>query len=93
VRAPRAAFIWLVDVRYLTGNPWKAVNDPRVVQRQTTMQIQRALPADLWRRLRHELDRRCSEGAARHAARSWVCSGAGSVKLTGEAFLEYGTMT
>jgi integrase len=60
VRALRAAFTWLVDVRYLAGNPWKAVNDPRVVERETAMQIQRALPADLWRRLRSELDRRCA---------------------------------
>jgi integrase len=61
VRVLRAAFTWLVDVRYLAGNPWKAVNDPRVVERETAMQIQRALPADLWRRLRHELDRRCAQ--------------------------------
>jgi integrase len=60
VRALRAAFTWLVDVRYLAGNPWKAVNDPRVVERETAMQIQRALPADLWRRLRNELDKRCA---------------------------------
>jgi len=26
------AFTWLVDVRYLAGNPWKAVNDPCVVR-------------------------------------------------------------
>jgi hypothetical protein len=51
VRALRAAFTWLVDVRYLAGNPWKAVNDPKIVQRETAMQIHRALPADLWRRL------------------------------------------
>jgi integrase len=59
VRALRAAFTWLVDVRYLAGNPWKAVNDQKIVQRETAMQIQRALPADLWRRLRNELDKRC----------------------------------
>jgi hypothetical protein len=47
VRALRAAFTWLVDVRYLAGNPWKPVNDPKIVQRETAMQIQRALPADL----------------------------------------------
>jgi len=61
VRALRAAFTWLVDVRYLAGNPWKAVIAHRVIQRETAMQIQRALPADLWRRLRHELDRRCTD--------------------------------
>jgi hypothetical protein len=28
-RALRGASTWLFDVRYLAGNPWKAVNDPR----------------------------------------------------------------
>jgi integrase len=73
VRALRAAFTWLVDVRYLAGNPWKAVNDPKIVQRETAMQIQRALPVDLWRRLRRELDRRCTEeGASTRDARLGV---------------------
>jgi hypothetical protein len=31
------------------------------VERETAMQIQRALPADLWQRLRHELDKRCTD--------------------------------
>jgi len=70
-RALRAAFTWLVDVRYLAGNPWKAVNDPRVVERETAMQIQRALPADLWRRLRSELDRRCAEEGDAKLAVQW----------------------
>src|SRR5471030_2495315 len=60
VQALRAAFTWLVDVRYLAGNPWKAINDPKIVQREAAMQIHRALPADLWRRLRDELDKRCT---------------------------------
>jgi hypothetical protein len=33
VRALRAAFTWLVDVRFLAGNPWKAVNDPASCRR------------------------------------------------------------
>ena len=61
VRALRAAFTWWVDVRYLAGNPWNAVNDPPVIQRASAMKIERALPADLWRRLRDELDVRCAE--------------------------------
>jgi hypothetical protein len=32
VRALPAAFTWLVDARYLAGNPWKAVNDPATIQ-------------------------------------------------------------
>jgi len=65
VRALRAAFAWLVDVRYLAGNPWTAVNDPQVVQRETLMEIQRALPDKLWQRLRNELDRRCEAPSTR----------------------------
>ena len=61
MRALRAAFAWWVDVRYLAGNPWTAVNDPPVIQRASAMKIERALPADLWRRLRNELDVRCAE--------------------------------
>ncbi|WP_205182556.1 site-specific integrase [Burkholderia sp. LMG 13014] len=48
VRALRAAFSWLVDMRYLGGNPWKGVKDPVVVKRETEIRIERALPADLW---------------------------------------------
>jgi len=44
VRALRAAFTWLVDVRYLAGNPWKAVNDPAIVQTVVPLKIGRALP-------------------------------------------------
>jgi integrase len=64
VRALRAAFTWWVDVRYLAGNPWKAVNDPVVVKRASPMKIERALPARLWRKLRDELDFRSKEADA-----------------------------
>jgi site-specific recombinase XerD len=33
VRAIRAAFTWLVHMRYLAGNPWRAVTDPVTVKR------------------------------------------------------------
>jgi Phage integrase protein len=61
IRALRAAFAWWVDVRYLAGNPWIAVNDPPIIQRASAMKIERALPAALWRRLRAKLDARCIE--------------------------------
>lgn len=61
VRALRSAFAWWVDVRYLAGNPWKAVNDPVAVKRERAMKIERALPAQLWRKLRAELDARCAD--------------------------------
>ncbi|WP_074774906.1 tyrosine-type recombinase/integrase [Paraburkholderia fungorum] len=64
-RALRAAFTWLVDVRYLAGNPWNAVNDPRVVRREAPISIDRALPRDLWERARHFMDRACAPADAK----------------------------
>jgi hypothetical protein len=64
-RALRAAFAWLVDVRYLSGNPWKAVNDPQVVRRETSISIDRALPGGLWERARQFMDRACEPVDAR----------------------------
>jgi len=61
IRAIRGAFDWLVDVRYLAGNPWRAVRDPKPVQRVTRMQIDRALPATLWNKVRAALDAHCEQ--------------------------------
>jgi hypothetical protein len=36
------AFARLLDVRYLAGNPWPAVNDPPVIRRASAMKIERA---------------------------------------------------
>lgn len=44
----RAAFDWFVKVRYLAGNPWAAVSDPKVIKEADEMDIDRALPRDLW---------------------------------------------
>ncbi|MCY0386567.1 site-specific integrase [Robbsia sp. Bb-Pol-6] len=60
VRALRAAFTWLVEVRYLAGNPWKAVKDPVTVEREAAMRIDRALPAALWKTIQDHLDRQCA---------------------------------
>ncbi|WP_309966098.1 tyrosine-type recombinase/integrase [Caballeronia sp. LZ001] len=59
VRVIRAAFAWLVEVRYLAGNPWSAVHEPATVIRESAVQVHRALPADLWTRVRRLLDERC----------------------------------
>ncbi|KUZ76874.1 tyrosine-type recombinase/integrase, partial [Burkholderia ubonensis] len=58
VRAIRAAFTWLVAVRYLAGNPWAAVTDPSAVKRVRKLQVERALPLDLWTRVRATLAER-----------------------------------
>uniref|UniRef100_UPI002ABE09DF site-specific integrase n=1 Tax=Burkholderia cepacia TaxID=292 RepID=UPI002ABE09DF len=58
VRAIRAAFAWLVAVRYLAGNPWQAVTDPNVVKRVRKLQVERALSLDLWTRVRAALAER-----------------------------------
>ncbi|MGU7844011.1 phage integrase family protein [Burkholderia sp. AW33-5] len=58
VRTIRAAFTWLVAVRYLAGNPWAAVTDPSVVKRVRKLQVERALPLDLWTRVRATLAER-----------------------------------
>lgn len=64
VRTLRAAFEWLVDVRYLASNPWKAVKDPVVVERERDMKIERALPALLWERIRAHIDTLCEPAPA-----------------------------
>lgn len=74
VRAIRAAFTWLVQVRYLAGNPWRAVTDPVTVKRVRKLQVERALPLDLWTRMRATLAERAEllgpEGARWRAARA-----------------------
>ncbi|PMS15553.1 integrase [Trinickia dabaoshanensis] len=67
VRAIRAAFTWLVHVRYLAGNPWQAVTDPATVKRARKLQIERALSLDLWTRLRVTLFERAATTGAKGA--------------------------
>jgi integrase len=61
VRAIRAAFAWLTTVRYLAGNPWSAVTDPATVTKEVSVQVDRALSADLWAMVRRALDQRCGD--------------------------------
>ena len=56
----RAAFDWLVKVRYLAGSPWAAVKDPTVVEQVESMNIERALPADLWDKVIGVLENRAA---------------------------------
>ncbi|GBG14494.1 tyrosine recombinase XerD [Novimethylophilus kurashikiensis] len=62
IQAIRTFFEWLVDVRYLLGNPWKTVADPSTIHREMPMQIEKALPQQLWEELANQgglLDRVC----------------------------------
>lgn len=51
VQAIRAFFEWLVRVRYLGGNPWITVSDPVVAIKELAIDIDKALPKDLWESL------------------------------------------
>jgi integrase len=51
VQAIRFFFNWLVNVRYLSGNPWMTVTDPRVAAAIHSIQIDKALPGTLWIKL------------------------------------------
>jgi integrase len=64
VRTLRAAFGWLVDVRYLAGNPWRVVLDPPVIRRRYNLQIQRALSGELWEKIRRHVDAQCEPASA-----------------------------
>jgi integrase len=57
VRVLRAAFAWLVGMRYLAGNPWKGVRDPGTIPRKREIQIERALTAQLWAAVRARVQR------------------------------------
>lgn len=50
----RTFFSWAIDVRYLSGNPWAAVSDPRTESSILPIQIDKALPESLWQKLSDE---------------------------------------
>jgi len=63
VQALRNFFGWLVDVRYLGGNPWITVCDPVVELKENALDIEKALPETLWQRLAQKggiLDKACA---------------------------------
>ncbi|MBC3809648.1 tyrosine-type recombinase/integrase [Undibacterium seohonense] len=57
----RACFKYLVDVRYLAGNPWSVVKDPSVTQEVNPIRIERALTDDLWERVVEYLQENANE--------------------------------
>ncbi len=59
----KACFQWLVDSLYLRGNPWHLVIPPKPTKELHAIQIDRALPKDLWIKLANKggiLDWLCS---------------------------------
>lgn len=44
-------FAWLVDVRYLAGNPWIATREVKTLAKQYPIAVEKALPEKLWERL------------------------------------------
>lgn len=79
VQTLRTFFAWLVDVRYLGGNPWKTVADPNVARPVLPLQIDKALSARLWEKLSAPgglLDRLCAcsdaELQACYPLRGWA---------------------
>lgn len=63
IQAIRFFFNWLVDVRYLAGNPWATVSDPRVSSKILSLDIDKALPNTLWEKLVRQggiLDQLCA---------------------------------
>lgn len=56
-------FNWLVKVRYLGGNPWETVSLPDTVKKIDPINIEKALPEDVWRHLTEQhgiLDTLCA---------------------------------
>ena len=56
----QSAFTWLVNVRYLQGNPWLVIKPPRTETPTHAIQIGRALPSDLWAKLMAQIDLICA---------------------------------
>lgn len=54
VRVLRTFFNYLCSMRYLGGNPWDGVKDPKVDTEVNPIQIEKALPAKLWNKLSDE---------------------------------------
>ncbi len=61
VQIIRGAFAWLQDVRYLGGNPWTAVSDPRLEKQISPLKLERALPSTLWEKTCAALNAHCEK--------------------------------
>lgn len=84
IQAIRTFFAWLVNVRYLLGNPWVVVSDPRVAKPLTPIQIQKALPGALWDKLVSILDTLCVEPDDALCARYRLRGAAATMSMSGQ---------
>lgn len=87
VQAVRFFFKWLCDVRYLGGNPWATVGDPRVATPVNMMQIEKALPEVLWKKLTRRdgiLDQLCSADDAGLAVRYKLRGSAAALSMSAQ---------
>ena len=92
MQAIRSFFEWLVRVRYLAGNPWVAVADPRVAQEINVIQIEKALSGELWVKLVNILDVRSSESEEAHRARYKLRGAGAKMKLAAQFKLVRATL-
>lgn len=51
VQTLRHFFQWLVDARYLHGNPWNMVLNPNTEQSDEPLKVEKAIPSELWEKL------------------------------------------
>ena len=84
VQAVRTFFDWLIDVRYLAGNPWKTVADPSVAQAISPLKIEKALPPELWEKLVAVLDELCAESDDSLRQRFRLRGGSVKISIAGQ---------
>lgn len=92
VQVIRTCFTWLVDVRYLSGNPWVAVSDPPVIESLHPIQIDKALPTALWAKLIGILDGLCDESDDALRARFRLRGAAAAISLPAQFRLARGAL-
>lgn len=59
----RACFKYLVDVRYLAGNPWTVIKDPTVTQEIRPIRVERALSKELWEKVIQHVESNANQNA------------------------------
>lgn len=84
IQTIRTFFRWLVELRYLGGNPWAAISDPDYDKPEIPIQIRKALPSSLWDKLIEALDVLCAESDDRLCARYRLRGAAASISMSSQ---------